>query len=265
MQRVYLSVLVVCGLTLMPSTAQAGSILFQSSGPGVSGVTLSASAMFEITGSTLKITLRNAGDTSGANKDLAANTLTGVFFSLPTGISLTPVSATIAKGALLQADKCDIGPCSSNTTNVGGEFMYNTGSWAGHAGSHGIASSGYVGGKPNFNGPDLDSPLSPDGINFGIVAPITASNPFIAENGNMRDNPLIEEQVVFTMTIAGGSLLESQISNVSFQYGTDLSEPKLPPGFKPPPPIPEPATLLLLGPAGAAVLWQRRRRAKSAR
>jgi hypothetical protein len=65
------------------------------------------------------------------------------------------------------------------------------------------------------------------------------------------------------MTIAGGALLESQISNVSFQYGTDLSEPKLPPGVTPPPPVPEPAALILLGIGVAAAV--RRRMTKAPR
>jgi hypothetical protein len=110
----------------------------------------------------------------------------------------------------------------------------------------------------NFNGPDLDSPGSPDGINFGIVAPQTQSV-FNPANGNMKDNPLIEREVVFTLAISGGTLLESQISKVSFQYGTSITEPK----FKattvitPPPPMPEPSVLLLLGPAAALALRRR--------
>jgi hypothetical protein len=52
------------------------------------------------------------------------------------------------------------------------------------------------------------------------------------------------------------------ISNVSFQSGTGPA-PKLPPGIGPVS-VPEPATLLLLGPAAALAL-RRRRRAKAAR
>jgi hypothetical protein len=263
MHRVSLSFLVVVAFCAMSSTAHAGSVLFNASGAGADGVNLSASALFDISGNTLKITLRNTGDSSGSTKDKSANTLTGVFFDLPTGVTLTPVSAAIAAGDLLQGNKCDIGPCNGSTTNVGGEFVYQAGNWATHPGNHGIASSGYINadaGGGNFNGPNLDQPDAPDGINFGIVAPISASNQFKPNNGAMSDNPLIEEQVIFTMTIAGGTLTASDISNVSFQYGTSFSEPKLPPGMKPPPSVPEPSILMLFGSAVALSVRARLRR-----
>jgi hypothetical protein len=250
-------------LLCAPSTVFADPIVFSGSGAGSSGVNLSASALFTVTGNTLRITLRNTGDSSGGGKDLSANTLTGVFFDLPTGIRLRPTSATINPGALLQSSRCDA--CPSGTTNVGGEFAYQTGAWTGHAGGHGISSSGYIGGSMgNFGGPNLDGTGSPNGINFGIVAP-TSTSPFLPNNGQMSDNPLIEGEVVFTMAIEGGSLLESQISNVSFQYGTDLTEPKLPAGLKPPKPVAEPATLLLLAPAVGFAVRRMSRRAKAAR
>jgi len=267
MHRVSVAAFVIVAFIATSSTAYAGSITFSSAGPGAEGVELSASALFEVSGDTLKITLRNTGDSSGTSKDLSANTLTGVFFDVPTGLTLTPVSAAIAPGDLVQSNKCDVGPCTGSTTNVGGEFAYGTGAWAPqHAGSHAISSSGYLDpalGAGNFNGPNLDNPDAPNGINFGIIAPVTGTNPFKAETGNMKSNPLIEGEVVFTMLIAGGSLLESQISNVSFQYGTSFSEPKLPAGMSSPATIPEPATLLLLAPAIALAV--RRRRSRTAR
>jgi hypothetical protein len=72
--------------------------------------------------------------------------------------------------------------------------------------------------------------------------------------------------VVFVMNITKNGkeytdLALSQISNVSFQYGTSFGQPKLPPGMRPPPGVPEPAALLLFAPG---LLWAvRRRRAKS--
>ena len=254
-----------CAL-LLPSQAKAGTVLFSGSGTGSNGITLNAEALFSISGSTLTVTLRNTGDTSGTNKDLSANTLTGVFFDLPDGITLTATSATIAPGDLWQANKCDVGPCNATTTNVGGEFVYDTGTWAGHTGAtSGIASSGYIDaavGMGNFGGPNLDDPSAPDGINFGIIAPVTVTNPFKGNGNNMTNNPLIEGEVVFTLAITGGTLLESQISNVSFQYGTSLTEPHFngpPVIIEPPLNIPEPATLLLFAPALALAVRRRAR------
>lgn len=271
MHRIAAAALFCVTVAAIPSPANAGSILFEASGTGANGVTLNASALFTISGDVLTIKLTNLGDTSGSLSDLSANTLTGLFFDLPTDISLTPTSASIAPGDLVNGSACDVGPCTSTTTDVGGEFVYDTsaGGFNGfHKGDHGISSSGYIdGGSPNFNGPDLDSPTSPNGINFGIIAPIGYSNPF-KPNGGLANDPLIEGEVVFTMAISGGTLLESQISNVSFQYGTDFKESKLkaPPGrIVPETPIPEPVSLLLLAPALGLAVRRRMRAASDAR
>jgi hypothetical protein len=253
--------LLLGALVAFPSAAQAGSILFSGSGAGVAvdgnGVTLSASALFDITGSTLTITLRNLGD--NGLKDVPGNTLTGVLFNLPDGITLTPVSALIAAGDLLQTNKCTIGPCSATTTNVGGEFRYDTATLpSGSGADRGISSSGYIGGNGNFNGPNLDAPPSGavNGINFGIVGPGS-----LVSNGGLQNVPLISEEVVFQMTISGGTLATTDIANVSFQYGTDYSEPRYS-GSTTTTSVPEPATLALVG-AGLAVALRRRRAGKS--
>jgi hypothetical protein len=246
---------------LAPRAAFADAVLFTGSGPGA-GITLSASALFSISGSTLTITLRNEGDTSGTGQDVPGATLTGVFFDLLGGVTLTPISATIAPGALVQASKCNIGPCSGTTTNVGGEFVYRADAFPDGA-DRGISSSGYIDaviGMGNMGGPDLDTPGSPDGINFGIIAPISATNPIFKPNGGLKKEPLIQTEVVLALAISGGTLDVDDISNVSFQYGTSLTEPNIPGRRKPGDPVPEPATLLLLSPA-AALLVRRFRRA----
>jgi hypothetical protein len=245
-------------LVALPASSHAGSVLFSGSGVNPeNNVTLNAEALFAITGDQLKITLRNTGDTSGNSKDASNSTLTGVFFDLPTGITLAPISAAVAPGSILQPDQCDAGACNGSTTNVGGEFAYGTGSWAPHAGGHGISSSGYLSGygdQGNFSGPNLDSPDALNGINFGIIAPLALS-PF-KPNGGLANDPLIEGEVVFTLNISGGALLESQISNVSFQYGTGLNEPSFRDCCRGGS-VPEPGAVVLMAPA-LALLFRRR-------
>jgi hypothetical protein len=51
-------------------------------------------------------------------------------------------------------------------------------------------------------------------------------------------------------------LIEPQISNVSFEYGKDASGPKFP--ITTAVSVPEPVTLVLLGPATIFALWRRR-------
>jgi hypothetical protein len=256
--------------------AQASPVLF--SGTGVNGgVTLNASARFAISGNTLTVTLRNAGDSSGTNiHDTPATTLTGVFFDLPSGITLTPLSATIAPNSLVNPGACSVAnACSNATTNVGGEFIYGTsasnGPFTGHLGDHGISSSGYIsGGAGNFGSPavNLDGPVAPNGINFGILPDITAANKF-NPNGGLANVPLIEEQVVFTLTINGtvngGPLTEQSISNVSFQYGTAFSEAHFTGGGNSGQGLPEPAVLMLIAPAVVAAARRALNRERSRR
>lgn len=254
MVRFLTMVVVVGGLLVAPSAASAGSILFTGTGTGVNSVTLNASALFNVSSSNLTITLRNLGDTAGAaGKDVPGNTLTGVLFDLlPSGVTLTPVSAMIQAGAFVQANKCSIsGACSAATTSVGGEFRYDSGAFPGSA-DRGIASAGYIGGAGNFFGPNLDGPEAVNGVNFGIIGP-GAFNP----NGGLKV-PLIQDEVVFQMTISGGTLSTTDIQNVSFQYGTDFKEPRIP-STPSSTNVPEPATLLLLASGLAAVIGRHSR------
>jgi hypothetical protein len=142
---------------------------------------------------------------------------------------------------------------------VGGEFRYDTGAFPDGA-DRGIASAGYIGGNGNFGGSNLDGPAAVNGINFGIVGP-GPFNPSGGSNG-LANNALIQDQVVFQMTIAGGTLSAAEISNVSFQYGTGLNLPRIPgvPGGS----IPEPATVLLLAPALGLVARRSMRKRESA-
>jgi hypothetical protein len=214
-------------LVLISSQAGAAAILFSASGTGADGAAISASALFDITGNTLTITLTNTAlddNTTGgvdAGKDVPGNTLTGVFFDLTGSPALTPVSATIAAGSIIGT--CDIVPCGAGTTDVGGEFRYDTGSFPGGAGQ-GVASAGYIGGDGNFGlAVNLDSPPSGavNGINFGLIS----NDPSFVPNGGLSE-PLIRNQVVFVLTGVSG-LTIADISNVSFQYGTGLGEPNL--------------------------------------
>ena len=88
-------------------------------------------------------------------------------------------------------------------------------------------------------------------------------------NGGLSTEPLIDGAVVFKLAISGGTLLESQISNVSFQYGTALSEPHFygsgsGGGGGTGQTVPEPFALLLVGP-GLALAARRLGRQRAAR
>lgn len=229
--------------------AAAIAITFEGSGTGPGGVPVTASAIFDITGNQLTITLQNTSP-SHSGKDVPGSTLTGLYWDFTGNPLLTPISATLGTGSFILGT-CDNANCSG-VTNVGGEFGYQEGGDAPGGADRGISSSGYLtSGLPNnignFNnglaGTDLDTPTSLDGINFGIISAASGFNP----NGGLKNEPLIQDTVVFILTGVNG-LTIGDISNVSFQYGTDLEELNVPADGGPPPQeLPEPGTLALLG------------------
>ncbi len=236
MNRLWLVFAVVVALSLGAVPAMATSITFSGTGPGVAGITLSASAVFDITGNVLTIVLTNtAANANDKSKDVPGNALTGVFFDLTGNRTLTPVSATVVAGTILGTSYCYTGMCDSTTTNVGGEFRFDTGS--GFPADYGVASAGYIGGSGNMVGPDLAPPAAVDGPNFSLIG-TGAFSP----NGGLGSVPLIQSSVTLVLSGVTG-LTTSDISGVSFQYGTALDEANIP-GT---PSVPEPTSLLLLG------------------
>ena len=187
------------------------------------GFAVTASAIFDITGNDLTITLRNTSP-SNNGQDVSGSTLTGLFWNFTGNPALTPFSATVGAGSIFGT--CDQVNCAG-VTNVAGEFGYQAGSLPGGA-DRGISSSGYLttglaNNIGNFNngaaGTDLDNPTSLDGINFGIISAAPGFNP----NGGLSNDPLIKDSVVFVLHGVSG-LSTNDISNVSFQYGTALSD-----------------------------------------
>ncbi len=199
---------------------------------GTSG-SLSASASFDVSGTSLLVTLTN---TSTSDVLVPADVLTAMFFTITGSPILTPVSALLGAGSTVFYDP-DGQPAGGN---VGGEWAYKTGlSGAPLGAASGISSTGIgLFGFSNFNGPDLEPPLALDGPQYGIL-----SSGDIESTGNggiTGSGGLIKNSVVFTLSgLTAGYDLTGRISNVSFQYGTSLNEPNVP--------VPEPGTLILLG------------------
>jgi hypothetical protein len=147
--------------------------------------------------------------------------------------------------------------CIVNGGDVGGEWAYKSGlAGAPQGATEGISSAGFglFGSSDLIGIVGLAPPPSPDGPNYGILS--AGDDTTTGNSGVMGPGPLgdpkpqgqIKNQVVFTFTGAlTGTATSSDISHVSFQYGTGLDEPNFPP-------VPEPGAMLLLG-AGLAGLW----------
>jgi len=235
-------------LGAVPNRAEA--VTFTGSGTNPDGFnSLSAAAEFSIVGSNLQIVLTNTGAAATRPSDV----LTAIFFQ-PVGFGpLTPFSAILNTGSTVLNTATQ--PAGGN---VGGEWAY--------VASIGNSSSGLgIFGSPNFNGSNLQGPAGVDGLQYGIVNGIAGN-----ANAAMFSNQLINNSVVFTLSIAGNvpsAVYAANFSNVSFQYGTDLTEPNLTGGCTanctpPTPPVPEPSTLLLMGTGLVGLCYMSRRNQK---
>jgi len=198
----------------MPLAAHATTITTVTGTQG----SLSASATFDASvAGTLTVTLTN---TSASDVLVPADVLTALFFSLD-GATLTKVSAVLAGGSTVFYD-----PQGQPAGGVvGGEWAYKAGlAGAPNTADMGISSTGVglFGPGDRFPGADLAPPTSPDGLQYGILS--AGDNTGTGNAGVTGSGGLIKNSVVFTFTIAGFTDLDTQLSKVSFQYGTNLTD-----------------------------------------
>jgi len=197
----------------------------------------SASVGFELLGGGfLQVSLTNTftGDTPDQ-----AHVLTGVFFSGANG--LNPMSATAAAGSKQWSGTNFSAPFSSSV--LGTEWAYATSPAPGGA-TAGIVSSGYwTPGSGNFASPgDML-----DGSAYGLLSAGYAGS----DLDGLQNRIYIQDAMIFVLSGFTGSL--SDIGNITFQYGTALSETSLPG-----PVVPEPGSITLLGFGFAGFLVYRR-------
>ena len=227
MKKIGLMLSMVLGL-LIAVSASATPITFT----GSSG-NLAASATFDVVGSNLQVTLTN---TSSVDVLVPVDVLTAVFFTVAGDPALNRVSAVLNAGSTVFFGGTDPGGV------VGGEWAYENSIAAPVGADEGIFSAGFgFNGNLRFPGNDLQAPASVDGLQYGLTS--AGDNSATGNTPVTGTNALIQNSVIFTLgNLPVGFDPFTSITNVSFQYGTALTEPNVP-GT----PIPEPATMLLLG------------------
>ncbi len=232
------------------STASAGVIFSGSNG------ILASKAIFEISGTNLLVTLSN---TATADAFKQTDILTAVFFDLTTDDSLTLEKATVGASdfGIYQQDagKKENGNlnrylvrdlAAPGSTN-GGPGSFN-GGWQYRedlSGLKGLNQTRGVGtnGLGIFNGKNV---MDSDNEDYGLTS--IADNVATSQSKQLFNFPLIKNSIVFTFSglTPGFDPTAMTVSNVRFQYGTDLKTTSLI-GFAVPGDgaVPEPSTLAI--------------------
>jgi hypothetical protein len=236
-----IAALCVC---LAGAPCKAGSF----TGSGINaetGDSVAASALFEISGDTLTITLTN---TTLGGTLLRGDVLTGLVWDISgaTPVLAFPTTALTA-GSDIFTDKT-----TSNTSDP------VNGSWTNVLGAtpisqYGVATTGFSGA---FNAGTI---TLGSGIDYGIVSNGTfPAPPGSGTSGSFNLGfPLIQDTLTFTLTGISG-VSQSQITNVKFLFGTSGE------GIVTGTAVPEPSTIVLalaaLVPLGVIQLHRARRR-----
>jgi hypothetical protein len=188
--------------------AGAAPVLFT----GSSG-SLAATVSFDIVGSQLQVVLSN---TATGDVLVPTDVLTAVFFNI-TGNPLLTRSSAISGGPTYLGST----NVSGAGTAIGGEWTYLNG-LSQYSANSGISSSGLgiFGPGDRFPGLNLAGPESPNGLEYGLAS--AGDNPATG-NAGILDEELTKSSVSFLLTTSSPFDL-SAISNVTFQYGSALSE-----------------------------------------
>lgn len=212
-----------------------------------------ASVTFDMQGTSLLVHLAN---TSKADCLVPSDVLTGFFFDIQGNLALKPLSALVSSGSTVYKNGKKVTSGIQAGPNVGGEWAYKIGlTKTPRNDTEGISSTGLnIFGPPDlFPGANLDGPTSPAGLNYGLLS---AGDLLSTGNTGLMKEYLIQNAVDFVLTGLPTKFDLGSISNIAFQYGTDLSE-----GYVSgsPTAVPEPTGLALIAMAAAPLLGRWRK------
>jgi hypothetical protein len=227
------SLILGLAMIFMPAMAHAVQSTYSFTSGG-----LGASAVFDLSGTTLTVTLTNTGT---GDVLVPTDVLTGVFFNTSSTANhgLTAVSASLGSSTVFYG---------AVVNSVGEGYQYLSGVSA-QGKNSGISGAGLGVFGPNGN--FYTTGVTLDGLDYGILS--AGDNSATGNTGVTGHGPLIDNSIIFTLTAGSAFSLTDLGSSVVFQYGTALTEPSFTGGTTTgggggsAGQTPEPSALLLLG------------------
>lgn len=243
MKRIKNLSIAAIGAGILALTLNAEALTITGTGNNPSYVQ-TASADLALSGGVLTIDLKNTASTLAANNP---QVLCGLFFSLPSGTTLSTVSASLS-GSLPSS----WGPSSvvngSLLENVGEGWVYAGGvSVKGQNAGISAAGFGIFGNTGYFYNDTSHTQPILDGADYGIINGLASPQ-------HLNPGPQISNEIEFKLNVSGALDLNAFSKTLVFQWGTALDEGSGGPGLPPQGSIPDGgSTVILLGAAFSVV------------
>jgi hypothetical protein len=240
--------ILLAGITLCALSAGVAKadLIFSGSGTDNSdNSAISASVDFSLSGNVLTVVLTN---TAGFNTISQGSVLTNLGWTVAPDTA-TPLPSSAGTIALTPGSSLVSGTIVDTTDALGTEWNYTAGDGAS---SSGFGVGAVSDGHGNLCGSTTCTGAALDGAAFGLVG-IGAD---LSLNGLKPANTYVEDSVTITLDLASAPAFSlSNITSVDFQYGTgsgegDITVNRCTGGSNcnlDTPPIPEPASMTMLG------------------